>query len=402
MASFSDSESEEFLSQVERVRIEIRDKFSKSHQMLHEREAALLSELDQLVANYKVEEVRKQIQKISSSKESIISALKENEDYEALQLSIATLNSRIRELEVSLETRMRRVELDWDGGLEGRLREIGGIRIIGQLDYKKKGEPVMTAFIHSKYPSTEAGVFRFPASLTIEPHSQNIYICDRGNNRVQVFSNSLEFIFCFSDKMLGPSGICIDENFLYVTQYGSNCLNVYTIEGNLLKSFGKKGKNELEFDIPNGVEVSEMKNRIYICEYNNNRVQCLYLNLTFNSFILDILGPRDIKLTQNEIVVLKGGYSCICLFNYLHQFVREMIRCGEGTPLTIPLFFCLDQQNNILMTDFHCVAIFSFRGELIHIFGKEGERQYPKGIILNSENKIVVLSENPTNCMQLF
>ena len=345
---------EAFLSQAERVGTEIRDRFLRSHQLLHEREAALLSELDQLVASYKGEGVRKQIQQISNSKESIISALKGNENYEALELSIAPLNSRIRELEVSLErteTGMRRVELEWDGEMEERLREIGRIRIIGQLDYRKKGEPVVSAFKHSNYQSTEAGVFCCPYALTIEANSKNIYVCDFGNNRVQVFSDSLEFIFDFSENMHGPDGICISENKVYVIQSASHCLNVYSIDGKLLQSVGKEGKTKLEFSIPMGVEVSTVNNLIYVCENANNRIQCLNLNLTFNSFILHIYGPKDIKLTQNEILVLKAGYQCICIFNYLHEFVREMIGCGEGTHLTIPLYFCLDQQNNILMTD---------------------------------------------------
>ena len=85
-----------------------------------------------------------------------------------------------------------------------------------------------------------------------------------------------------------------------------------------------------------------------------------------------------------------------------------MIRCGEGTLLSKPLYFCLDQQSNILMTDdtSHCVAIFSIRGELIHKFGKEGESRgellEPSGIALNSDNKIIALSLNPAHCIQLF
>ena len=381
--------------------------------MLNERrEAALLSE-HQLVASYKGEEVREQIQKISNSKEIIMFALKGNENYEALELSIAPLNSRIRELELileSTETRMRRVELEWDGTLEERLSEIGRIRIIGLLDYKKKGEPVLTACKHSSKASTEAGVFGYPQSISIHPRTNNVYICDHGNNRVQVFTSSFQFLFQFNEKMNGPCGICCTENNVYVTQAVSNCLNVYSVEGKLLRSVGEKGsgRKELEFNIPCGIEVSMLKNLIYVCDNRNHRIQCLNMILTFNSFIVHILGPRDIKLTQNEIVVLKTGYHCIYLFNYSHQFVREMIRCGEGTPLTYPIFFCLDQQNNILMTDdtSHCVAIFSIRGELIHKFGKEGENRgellEPSGIALNSDNKIIVLSRNPTNCIQLF
>ena len=236
-----------------------------------------------------------------------------------------------------------------------------------------------------------------------------ILACYSRNNRVQVFTSSFQFLFQLNERMHGPCGICFSENKVYVAQDRSNCLNVYSIEGRLLHSVGVKGEKELEFDVPCGLEVSLLRtNLIYVCDNKNDRIQCLNFDLTFNSFIFHICGPRDIKLAQNEIVVLNGGYHCVILFNYSHQFVREMIRCGEGTPLTRPLFFCLDEQNNILMTDYlsHCVAIFSIRGELIHKFGKEGGNKgefiLPKGIALNYDNKIIVLSSNPTNCIQLF
>ena len=78
-------------------------------------------------------------------------------------------------------------------------------------------------------------------------------------------------------------------------------MNVSSIEGKLLRLVGEKGEEELQFDIPCGVEVSALKNLIYVCDNKNkNHIQCLDLNLTFNSFILHIYGPRDIKLTQNE------------------------------------------------------------------------------------------------------
>ena len=339
------------------------------------------------------------------------STVQRNENQETIATGVAVMDARIRELEVSLETatdRMRRVELEWDGELEERLSGLGGIRVIGQLDYKKKGNPVLTACKHSANPTTEVGVFCNPESMSIHSQTNNVYICDGANNRVQVFNSSFEFLFQFSDKMNGPCGICISENKVYVTQYNGNCLTVYSIEGKVLDSVGRKGERELEFDWPTGVAVSTLKNLIYVCDNKNNRIQCLNLDLTFNSFILNIFGPRDIKLTKNEIVVLKKGYHCICIFNHSHQFVREMIRCGEGTLLTKPFFFCLDHQNNILMTDYlsHCVAIFSLRGEFIHQFGKEGNKRgdfiNPTGIALNSDNRIVVISSNTNYCVQLF
>ena len=402
---------ESFLSHAEKVREEIIDKFLKSHQILHEREFGLLAELDDLVASYRSgQELREQIQELNRMAETLTFDIQRNYR-ETVVNSVAVLENRIRELEVSLETtetRMRRVELEWDGELEGRLREIGRIRIIGQLDYKTKGEPVKTAFEHRPIRSTEAGVFFCPSSLTIDSLSKNIYICDSGNDRVQVFNDSLAFLFQFSEKMHGPSGICIYENQVFVAQMDYYCLNVYSIDGALLQSVGNKGSQELEFDSPEGVVVSNVNDLVYICDTMNNRIQCLNLNLTFRSFIRNVFNPRDIKLTPNEIVVLKGDSFCICLFNYSHQFVRTMIRCGEGFTLRKPSFFCLDDDNNLLITDFstHCIAVYSFRGELIHHFGNELTRQLnifsPSGIALNSENLIIVVFFGIRNCLFLF
>ena len=52
------------------------------------------------------------------------------------------------------------------------------------------------------------------------------------------------------------------------------------------------------------------------------------------------------------------------------------------------------------------VLIFSNRGELIHKFGKKGgdrgEFLEAKGIALDSEDRIIVASEDPNHCIQLF
>ena len=74
-----------------------------------------------------------------------------------------------------------------------------------------------------------------------------------------------------------------------MTQYTSHCLNVYSTEGKCLKSVGVKGKKELEFDKPKGLDIPTDKGRIYITEYENDRIQCLDLYLKFNSFIDNVL-----------------------------------------------------------------------------------------------------------------
>ena len=400
-----------FLSQVERVRVELRERVARAHQALQERETALLSELQQLEDTYRGEGVDKQIDQLRITKEQTIATLTDNKNKEFLEQSVSLLDARMRELEANLETardRMIRVELEWDGKLEGMLSGTGSIRVRGEPVYKGKDNPVMVAGKHRNNTSSTPGEFCHPKSIAIDSETNNIYVCDGGNNRVQVFNESLEFLFYLSNEMNSPHGICINLNRVYVTQYYANSLNVYSTEGKYIESVGRRGNKDLEFIYPKGVAVSTVNNLIYICDYLNNRIQCLNLDLTFNSFIPNINFPRDIKLAPQDIVVLTAGSPCIQFYDYSHQLIREIITQGEGNQVINPLYFCLDRELNILMTDFlaNSVMIFSNRGELLYKLGRSGEKRgdfiNPTGIATDREDRVLVVSRNPEHCIQIF
>ena len=142
------------------------------------------------------------------------------------------------------------------------------------------------------------------------------------------------------------------ENKVYVTQIIACCMNIYSTKGDMIGSVGEKGNKELEFDYPVGLDVSTEMNRIYIAEPKNHRVQCLNVDLTFNSFIEDIVGAFDVKLTSLDIVVLSCISPCISLYNYSHQSIRHMVTRGEGSQVVDPDCICLDAAYNILISDF--------------------------------------------------
>ena len=414
MASADCVGEESFLSHVERVRSEIQSKFLRAHNILQEREADLLAELQRLVGEYTGKRITQQIKQLSVSKDALKETLTENENKEILDQNIASIDARIKKLEANLQRAKytyKRVSLEWDVELDKKLSVAGDIRLNavkeGARNYKEIGEPVVVFGRHSIERSSP-GVFCYPNCMAINPENNSIYICDGGYNRVQVYSKSLEFVFQFSEKMGTPAGICIKQNKVYVIQYTSHCLNVYSTEGKFLKSVGVKGKKELEFAKPKGLDISTDKDRIYITEYENDRVQCLDLNLKFNSSIDNVLGAKDVKLTSDEIVVLSCRNPCVSLYTYSHQLIREMIPKGEGNVVVHPSFFVLDKSLNILITDYisHCVSVFSFGGELIHIFGKKGEKRGelldPTGVTIDVEGRILVASKNPEHCIQIF
>ena len=415
MASADCVGEESFLSHVERVRSEIQSKFLRAHNILQDREADLLAELQRLVEEYTGKRITQQIKQMSVSKDALRETLTENENKEILDQNIASIDACIKKLETNLQRARdtyKRVSLEWDVELEKKLSVAGDIRLNavkeGIRDYKEIGEPVKVFGKHSKVKGSPPGVFCYPIGIAINPENNSSYICDEGNNRVQVYNKSFEFVFQFIDKISTPAGICIKHKKVYVTQFSSHYVNVYSTEGKFLNSVGVKGKKELEFDGPRGLDISTDRDKIYITEYENDRVQCLNLDLKFNSFIDTVYGARDVKLTSDEIVVLSCRNPCVSLYTYSHQLIREMIPFGKSNVVVHPSFFFLDKSLNILITDFksHCISVFSFGGELIHRFGEEGEKRgeftKPRGIAIDAEGRILVASENPEHCIQIF
>ena len=106
--------------------------------------------------------------------------------------------------------------------------------------------------------------------------------------------------------------------------------------------------------------------------------------------------------------MLTVGSPCIQFYDYSHQLIRQIVTRGECNQVINPCFFCLDREFNIMMIDSSAdrVLIFSNRGELLHKFGKRGNGRgdfiYPTGIAVDKEDRIIVVSENPKHCIQLF
>ena len=398
-----------FLFEVERVRAEVKFKFARCRQLLEKREEELLSQLDQLVERYKGYAVQKQIDELNEMKQMQLAAVKRNENKDFVLRKVSEYDERMRELRETFgreKSRMWRVSLEWDGAFETHLKKMGEINLSSRPNYIGKGLPLLVACKHGTEKCRVPGKFFYPRTIFIQSETNNAFICDLGNNRVQVFNKSFEFLFDFSENMSGPYGICICGSNAHVTQYSGHCLNVYSCEGKFLKSVGKYGNKELEFDRPKGIDI--LAEIVYVCDFGNNRLQSLNLDLTPNSLILDVPEPRDVKLTADQIVVLTGGDHCIRSYNHSHQLIKEMISSGKGGQVVAPYLFCIDRERNILIIDNtgHSVSVFTGNGELLHKFGRKGtergELLNPLGIALDSDHRIIIASMNPENCVQLF
>ena len=414
-----------FPEQIKESREKIRDRFKRSHEALQVRENILLSLVDEIEKKYnsKTQKINKLVESLNKATLQCEETLADNKLTDVNEIVRTAIDKKLQELTDSTDTS---IEFEWDNLFETGIEQLGSIKLNSETmishtsifpphvkpvvpDYKTKQLP--TAYCCSKYSIWRSrGGLNYPCGIAIHYKTGNIYIADTNNHRVQVFGCNGEYLFMFSEKMNGPVGICISQNKVFVTQYSGHCINMYKLEGKLIKSVGSEGNGEAQFYHPRGLDVSDRNNNIYVCDCWNHRIQILTEELKYYSMLgIDLLRyPRDVKVTQDRVLVLDRSDPCMFVFNSDHVLTNRLITRGVGKETTNPLCFDIDREYNIIMCDYtnHCVYVFNQEGEQIHKFGKEGqsigEFYHPYGIALDNTGRIVVVCQKNTNCLQLF
>ena len=220
-----------------------------------------------------------------------------------------------------------------------------------------------------------------------------------------MFDSTAKYLLKFGDgkgegKMSSPKGLLIRGNTVFVSH--NHCILVYQLDGKFVSSIGSKGSGELQFNCPWGLSTDEYNNDIYICDYNNNRIQIISENLQFKSqFGKDTLHyPRDIKLYKDNIFILDLSNPCLHIYNRDLVLQQSVVTRGIEQQVTNPLFFFIDNFGNILITDPYpnSILILNSEFEFIHKISVS----QPTGITMDRDDRIIVTSRASHNCLQLF
>ena len=133
---------------------------------------------------------------------------------------------------------------------------------------------------------------------------------------MKVFDDSGEIIYKFGDeegegKMNKPQGLSIHGNNILISQSNDYILN-YQLNGKFISRIGKSGKGKLEFNNPRGLTFDH-NGDLYICDYNNNRVQILTQEFVFKDQFgqNSLKNPRDVKLTRRYIYIIDESNPCL-------------------------------------------------------------------------------------------
>jgi DNA-binding beta-propeller fold protein YncE len=72
----------------------------------------------------------------------------------------------------------------------------------------------------------------------------------------------------------GPSGLSIDANDnIYVTDKNNNRIQIFTSDGQFLTKFGETGSGDGQLSGPEGVGVDKESGAVYVADTGNSRIQ---------------------------------------------------------------------------------------------------------------------------------
>jgi hypothetical protein len=219
----------------------------------------------------------------------------------------------------------------------------------------------------------------------------------------------LKFLASFGDFKDASSLVVDQYNNIYVTDAGNNCVCKYSSEFKLLVSSGGYGWNNNSFDTPLDI-VTSFDLFVYVCDFNNNRLQRLNNNLSFISSItslskpgwIDNFGyPKSIaQAREGELFFIDGEKIRIVKLDMFRNFVCDFggLNSGAGI-LQDPSKIRIDYKNNIFVADNKTVLLFDIFGNFLNSAITDskilGITFYKYSLVLLQDDKIKLLDFAP-------
>ena len=257
------------------------------------------------------------------------------------------------------------------------------------------------------------GELSFPRGVAIDENTGYIYVTERFGSRVSVFSETGDFLNIFSHQdMRCPWGIALHRDNIYVTDPLSYSVFHFKMEQQIrhVATFGSgRGSSDEQLNYPRGLTVST-DGDVFVVDCDNDRIKFLDRSLRFKRHVThqSMKYPLDVKLTRDEMYVLCDSSPCVLVLSHAGEMTRSLVTRGDGMQVSDAHFFCLDAEQNLLISDYgaHDVKIFSKDGTYLHTVGQEGHERgmiyHPKGIALTKELNLVIVSNNNNFGLQIF
>lgn len=195
-----------------------------------------------------------------------------------------------------------------------------------------------------------AGQLNTPAQIAVAPNG-DLYLADRGNDRISVFAGDGTFLRSFGEgELFEPSDVALDGGRALVADTGHNRVAVFSILGGFLDAFGC-ACGLLE---PRGLTVdsSSFASTVYVADTGNNRVASFTSTGSPLSSIESVPSPRDVIVGSGNLYVADFDNERIDVFSKAGAFIDSFGDAGTGPgELSGPVALASDAAGGVYVAD---------------------------------------------------
>ncbi|XP_068680324.1 tripartite motif-containing protein 2-like [Montipora foliosa] len=260
--------------------------------------------------------------------------------------------------------------------------------------------------------------FRFhPVTWGVAVNDKDeIAVSAHGNHRVQIFASDGTHLRSFGKKgnqqgeFDSPAGIAFHNDKILVADRMNHRVQLFSDHGDYLNHFGEKGSRDHQLQFPRGLSIDSDGN-IVVADRDNNLIKIFSLDGRFLRSIGtegSVIFPHHCIQQDNYLIVSDRGDHCIKIFNregrFLYKFGKQGIGDGEFDE---PGCLAVDKAGHLLVCDSsnHRVQVFKLSGEFVTKFGaygrRAGEFNRPVSAEVLSNGKIIV-TEFGNDRVQIF
>ena len=229
--------------------------------------------------------------------------------------------------------------------------------------------PACPYVLASQVGQRGGGVLRFPQSVAIGP-DRSVYVADQSSSVIQVFDQNGAFL-----REVGRAGTRPGEltsvgaiavaadNTLFVAD-GSNRIDRFDADGNLLGSFGRRGTGVGEFnfgkgggnDAPAGGGLVTSGNFLFVSDSLNNRLQRFNLDGSGATEIIPpgrLFNPRGLAVRGQRLIIADDKNHRLVVTDFGGRVIRT-VGSGQGArgnQFSFPFGVAVDPKGRVFVAD---------------------------------------------------
>jgi DNA-binding beta-propeller fold protein YncE len=190
----------------------------------------------------------------------------------------------------------------------------------------------------------------------------NVWVTDIGNHQVLKFDASGKLLLSLGQK--GKPGDAKDQfdkptdiaftpsgDFYVSDGYGNSRVVKFSRDGKYLKEWGKKGKQEGEFNLPHSIVVDD-KGRVLVGDRENNRIQVFDADGKFLAVWKESGAPFGLFLSKGRLLVADGRANWVKVLDLegkaLGRFGEKGTAAGQ---FNLPHMLCVDSHGAVYVAE---------------------------------------------------